>query len=123
MRHLVFAAALMAAPPAFAADNVTHGSAAVTASGQAVGNLAASGVQTVAGVSAVPLGVVGAGSAVVGESARVGGESLGGAGTDLTRAADQALTDAWGPLKVDDRVVVHPDPAPHVPYQTQKPTR
>ena len=28
-----------------------------------------------------------------------------------------------GPLKVDDRVVVHPDPAPKVPFNAQTPTR
>ena len=115
---LAITAALIASP-ALAADSVTHASAAVTASGQALGNLTASGIQAVGGVSAVPMGFAGGASQVVGIVAGAGGESLGGAGHDLQKAADQAIIDAWGPLKVDDRVVVHADPAPRVPFNAQ----
>jgi len=121
---LAITAALIAGPALAAdGDSVTHASAAVTASGQAIGNLTASGIQAVGGVSALPMGFAGGASQVIGIVAGAGGESLGGAGHDLQKAADQAITDAWGPLKVDDRVIVHPDPAPKVPYAPQPATR
>jgi hypothetical protein len=124
MRFIVLVASTaLLATPALAADSVTHASAAVTASGQAVGELATFGIQAVGGVSALPIGVAGGASQIVGAVVNVGGDSLGGAGNDLQRAADQAITDAWGPLRVDDRVVVRPDPAPKVPFNAQTPTR
>jgi hypothetical protein len=121
MRHLILAAALLTATPAFAADSVTHASAAVTASGQVVGNLSTAGIQAVRGVLALPMGVAGGASEVVGTIANAGGESLGQAGTGLQKSADEAIEDAWGPLKVDDRIVLRPDPAPAVPYGPTKP--
>ena len=120
---MITPAAALLAPAALAPDSATHASAAVTASGQAVGELATFGIQAVGGVSAVPIGVAGGASQMVGAVANAGGDSLGGAGHDLQKAADQAIVDAWGPLKVDDRVVVHPDPAPKVPFNAQTPAR
>ena len=124
MRFIVLmTTATLSASPALAADSVTHASAAVTASGEAVGEFATFGIQAVGGVSALPMGVAGGASQIVGAVTNVAGDSLGGAGNDLQRTADQAIINAWGPLKVDDRVVVHPDPAPKVPFNAQTPSR
>jgi hypothetical protein len=125
MQHVVRISAALAlvGGPAFAADSVEHASQAATYSVAGVAHLAASGIEAVGGIVAVPLGVAGGVSQVVGGIARVGGESLEAAGLDAEAAANQALTDSWGPLSVDDRVIVRPDPAPQVPYQAQKAAR
>jgi hypothetical protein len=113
------ATAALAAGPALAADSATHASAAVTASGQAVANLAEAGIQTIAGTVALPVGVAGGLSEATGQVAAASGESLKGSGGAMRKSADQAIEDAWGPLKVDDRIVVKPDPKPAVPYAPQ----
>ena len=111
---LLTLAAAMIAAPAFAQDSVTNGSAAGSAASEVVTHLAASGVQTAVGVSAVPASVAGTASVV-------GGASAAGAGSAVSGAAGASADLAsGGPLKVDDRVVVSPDPAPAVPYDTQK---
>ena len=43
------------------------------------------------------------------------------AADSASEAAGASSDAASGPLKVDDRVVVSPDPAPAVPYDVQKP--
>jgi hypothetical protein len=112
-------ALLLLATPAFAQDSVQETSAAGTASSEVATHLTASGVKTAVGVSAVPV-VIGGSVAAVGGSTAVqsGAASLGVAdgASDAARASGAA---ASGPLKVDDRVVVSPDPAPHVPYDTK----
>jgi hypothetical protein len=118
---LALTAALAAGPmivPAEAhADSFQHSAAASEAASETIANLAAAGIETVAGAVALPLAVVGGASMLAGESARAGGEVLAGAGTAMTDAAAEVLEETWGaPLSVDDRVVVNPAPAPTVPY-------
>jgi hypothetical protein len=117
---LPISAALIAAAfsgPALAQAS-TDASGASGAGSQAVGLLTASGVKTAIGVSAVPVsvGAVGAsGVAVAGASvARV----AGGGASQMAHAAGSMSETA---LKVDDTVVVAPDPAPKAPYQAQPP--
>ena len=119
---LAFAAAL-AASPALAQDSAKDGSGALAAGSQAVTLLGASGVKTAVGVSAVPTSVAAAGVSAVGVGASgvatasgavADSASAGGAG--LSEAADQSAKAA---LKVDEEVVVAPDPAPKVPYQAK----
>lgn len=102
----------LAAGPALAQDSVQNGSAAVGAGSDAAGHLAASGVQTAVGASVVP-------TAAVGSVAVAGGASAMGTGLAASEAAGASANATTGPLKVDDKVVVSPDPAPNVPYQTQ----
>jgi hypothetical protein len=114
------AASLIAAAlcgPAFA-QSTADASGASGATSQAVGLLTASGVKTAVGVSAVPVsvGAVGAsGVAVAGVSV---GQVAGGAASQMAHAAGAMSETA---LKVDDTVVVTPDPAPKVPYKAQTP--
>jgi hypothetical protein len=123
MRHvIVIAAALtMVSAPALAQDSIEHVSKAAEASGAAVAHLTVAGVEAVSGVVALPLGIAGGASQAVGAIAQAGGESLQVVGVDSQRAADQALTDSWGPLAVDRRVIVRPDPPPQVPYAPGRP--
>lgn len=116
MRALMFVPIGLAlvAGPALAQDSVANASAAGGASSEVATHLAASGVQTVIGIAAVPASVVGAGS-------MVGGSALVGAGAGLSEAAGDSAGFASGPLKVDDKVVVSPDPAPAVPFDVAKP--
>jgi hypothetical protein len=110
---LTLATTLIAAP-AFAQDSLANGSAAGSAVSEVAAHLTASGVQTAVGVSAVPASVAGVASVA-------GGASVAGAGSAVSAAAGASADVAsGGPLKVDDRVVVSPDPAPAVPYDTQK---
>lgn len=123
MRALIFVSLglALAAGPALAQDSVANASAAGGASSEVVTHLAASGVQTVVGVAAIPASVVG-GASMVGGSAVVGaGAASVQAGAGLSEAAGDSAKFASGPLKVDDRVVVSPDPAPAVPYDVAKP--
>jgi hypothetical protein len=123
MRNLIFVSLglALAAGPAFAQDSVANASAAGGASSEVVTHLAASGVQTVVGVAAVPVSVVG-GASVVGGSAAAGvGAGSVQAGAGLSEAAGDSARFASGKLKVDDRVVVSPDPAPAVPYDVAAP--
>lgn len=107
-------AAAVVAAPALAQDSVANGSTAGSAASELVTHLAASGVQTVVGVSAVPASVAGTVSVA-------GGASVAGVGAGVSQAAGGSADAAsGGPLKVDDRVVISPDPAPAVPYDTQK---
>lgn len=116
MRALIFASLglALAAGPALAQDSVANASAAGGASSEVVTHLAASGVQTVIGVAAIP-------ASVVGGASMAGGSALVGAGAGLSEAAGDSAKFASGPLKVDDRVVVSPDPAPAVPHDVAKP--
>jgi hypothetical protein len=116
MRALPFVALALAAlaGPALAQDSAQHASAAVGGGSEVAGHLAASGVQTAVGVSAVPASVVGVASVAA-------GSAVAGVGAGVSEAAGGSAEFASGPLKVDDRVVVSPDPAPAVPYDAQKP--
>jgi hypothetical protein len=122
MRHVlkISAAFALVGAPALAQDSGQHVSAAANASGAALAHLTAAGVEVVGGVVALPLGVAGGASEAVGAIARIGGESLEAGGVASQVAADRALTDSWGPLTVDNRVIVRPDPAPQVPYAPRK---
>ncbi|CAN5793038.1 hypothetical protein BH11PSE1_BH11PSE1_24400 [soil metagenome] len=120
MRKLLpatLALALIAAP-AFAQDSATDASGASAATSQAVGLLASSGVKTAVGVSAVPASVVATGSVVAGSAVMASGAASVGVGG----AVSEAATDS-GRLVVDDKVVVSPDPAPAVPYNTPAPAK
>lgn len=102
------------AGPALAQDSVANPSAAGGASSEVAGHLTASGVQTALGVAAVPTSVAGTASVA-------GGSALAGAGSAVSEAAGASADASNSPLKVDDKVVVSPDPAPLVPYDVQKP--
>lgn len=111
----------LVAGPTLAQDSAANASAAAGASSEVVTHLAASGVQTVVGVAALPASVV-AGASVVGGSAAVGaGADSVKAGAGMSEAAGDSAKFASGKLKVDDRVVVSPDPAPAVPYDVAQP--
>lgn len=116
MRTLMLASTVLAlcAGPSLAQDSAAHASAAVGGSSEVAAHLTASGVQTVIGVSAVPASVAGAASVA-------GGSAVAATGSAVSEAAGASAEFASGPLKVDDRVVVSPDPAPAVPYDVQKP--
>jgi hypothetical protein len=111
----------LAAPPALAQDSAQNASAAGGASSEVATHLTASGVQTAIGVSAVPASVVGTASVAGGSAVAAGGSALAESGAGLSEAAGASANASSGPLKVDDRVVVSPDPAPKVPYDVQKP--
>jgi hypothetical protein len=113
---IVTAAACLAAGPALAEDSVGHASKAANASVAAVANLAAAGVEAVGGSVALPLALAGGLSEAV-------GETLTAVGTDARTGGEQLLRDSWGPLAVDERVIVRADPAPKVPYAAQRPAR
>jgi len=102
------------AGPALAQDSGANVSAAGGASSEAAAHLTASGVQTALAVSVVPASVVGTVSAA-------GGVTASAAGVVSVQGAQGSARAASGPLKVTDRVVVAPDPAPHVPYAAEKP--
>jgi len=114
----LLALSLLAAP-AFAQDSVQETSAAGGASSEVATHLTASGVKTAVGVSAIPVAVTGSVAAVGGSTAVVGGGASLGVAGGASNAAHASGAAASGPLKVDDRVVVSPDPAPKVPYDTK----
>ena len=114
---LVLAAAALCGP-AFAQDSAGDASGASGATSQAVGLLTASGVKTVVGVSAVPVSVAAVGVSGAGVASAAAGHVGLASGAGLSQAAGGS---ADASLKVDDRVVVAPDPAPKVPYQAQTP--
>jgi len=107
------------AAPAFAQDSVQETSAAGTASSEVATHLTASGVKTAIGVTAIPVLVGGSVAAVGGSTAMLGGAASLGVAAGASDAAHASGAVASGPLKVDDRVVVSPDPAPQVPYDTK----
>jgi hypothetical protein len=110
---LLLASAISA--PAFAQASTANASAAGAASSDVASHLAASGVQTALAASVVP-------ASVAGTVSTVGGASALGTGIASVQGAQSSANAASGsPLKVTDRVVVAPDPAPHVPYNTEKP--
>jgi hypothetical protein len=114
---LVLAAAALCGP-AFAQDSAGDASGASGATSQAVGLLTASGVKTAIGVSAVPVSVAAVGASGVAVAGASVGQVAGGAASELAHGAGN-MSEAS--LKVDDRVVVAPDPAPKVPYKAQTP--
>jgi hypothetical protein len=113
-----FAIAAVFSGPALAQDSGDASKASTEAS-QAAGVLAASGVRTAVGVSAVPVSVAAVGVLSVGGVSTAAGHVGAASGTDLSRAATDS---AKAGLHVDDAVVVAPDPAPRVPYQAQAAT-
>lgn len=110
----------LAAGPALAQDSVTYASRAAKDSVSAAANLTAAGVSAVGGVVALPLGLAGGASMAVGGSAQAAGSVASEVGADLVEGADQLLNDSWGPLKVDDKVIVTPDPAPQLDRKTER---
>jgi hypothetical protein len=110
------AAAVALCGPAFAQDSGADASGASAAGSQAAGLLAASGVKTAVGVSAVPVSAAAVGASGVGAVSAVAGHVGAASGANLSQAAGASANAA---LKVDDAVVVAPDPAPKVPYQVQ----
>jgi hypothetical protein len=115
-RLILTLAAAAFSGPAFAQDSAKDASGASGAASQAVGLLAASGVKTVVGVAAIPVSVAAIGASGAGAVSATAGHVGLASGANLSQAAG-ASADAS--LKVDDRVVVAPDPAPKVPYQAQ----
>lgn len=114
---VTLALALVAAP-AFAQDSATDASGASAAGSEAAGLLASSGVKTAVGVSAVPASVVATGSMAGGSAVMASGAASVGVGGAVSEAAADS-----GKLVVDDKVVVSPDPAPAVPYNTPAPAQ
>jgi hypothetical protein len=116
LTSLAFAATLSG--PALAQDSAADASGASVAASQAAGLLAASGLKTAVGVSAVPISLAAVGASGVGVASVAVGHVGVASGADLSRAADGSARAA---LRVDDTVVIVPDPAPKVPYQTPAP--
>ena len=105
---LLLAAAV--AGPAFAQDSTADASAASGAAAQSVSLLGASGVKTALAASVVAVSAAAVGASVVGGVALVAGAQL----NESAKASERTA------LKVDDAVIIAPDPAPKVPYQAQK---
>lgn len=108
------------ATPALAQGSIVHASNASAAASEAVGELTLAGVKTVGGAAALPLGIVGVASMGVGASATAGGSVLTEAGEGLAEVSGEALEAAWGPLDVDDAVVVRPDGPPTLKPKTDE---
>lgn len=125
MRILMIAACALAttAAPAVAQDSIAHASAAGAGSSEVAGHLGASGVQAVVGVAALPISVAAAGSAAGGSTVLAAGAGSVAAGAGLSEAAAASADFASGPLQVDEKVVVSPDPMPTIPYNAQTPSR
>ncbi|HEY0435677.1 MAG TPA: hypothetical protein VGC92_03505 [Phenylobacterium sp.] len=104
------------AGPALAQDSGADASNASGAASQAVGLLGASGIKTALAVSAVPASVAAVGVSTVGAVSTAAGHVGAASGADLSQAAGAS---ARAGLRVDDVVVIAPDPAPKVPYQRQ----
>jgi hypothetical protein len=104
--------------PALAQDSTADASGASGAASQAVGLLTASGVKTAIGVSALPVSVAAVGVSGAGAVSLAAGHVGVASGANLLQAAGASANAA---LKVDDAVVLAPDPAPKVPYQAQTP--
>ena len=118
LAYLAVVAALgLGASTASAQDSVGDTSAALTASVNLGGDLAASGVRTVAAASVLPASTAAVGSGVAGSVAGgvVGGVMTTGANGMLRVTGDLAKF-AAGPLPVSRDIVVAPQPVPHVPY-------
>jgi hypothetical protein len=119
---LVAAIALSTAGAALAQDSVANGSTALKASGEGTGALAASGVQTATAASVVPASGVAVGSMAAGSVAELGGKIAMRSAAGMSQAAGDSATAANGPLPVAKEVIVAPQPAPKVPYDTAAPT-
>jgi hypothetical protein len=113
-------AAAMLCGPAFAQDSAADASAASGHASEAAGLLAAAGVKTAVGVSALPVSVAAVGVSIAGGASTAVGHVGVASGADLSQAAHASAHTA---LRVDDTVVVAPDPLPKVPYQAQAPRR
>lgn len=114
------AAALLCATPALARTDSSY-AAASEQSAQAAAALAEAGVKTVTGLAAVPLGVAGLGSAAVGSTAEGVADVSNAAAADFSQAGVDAVGFATSPLTVTDTVVLAPQPAPNVPFETTPP--
>ncbi|HEY2753910.1 hypothetical protein [Phenylobacterium sp.] len=113
---VAIAAAVAISGPVFAQDSGQDASGASAAGSQAVGLLAASGVKTAVGASALPVSVAAVGVSGAGAVSTAAGHVGAASGADLSQAAGASANTA---LKVDDTVVISPDPAPKVPYKAQ----
>ena len=121
MRVLSIATLALAASGAQAQDSTANASAGGGASSEVAGHLTASGVQAVVGVAALPVSVAAGASVVGGSAVATAGAGSAAVGGGLSEAAGDSADFASGPLKVDDKVVVSPDPMPAVPYNAQMP--
>jgi len=93
-------------------DSFNHAAKASDGASGVVGNLTASGVEAAVGASAIPVILAGGVSVVAGGSAAVTGSAVANSDGARVKSTDESVTQTWGPLKVDDKVVVAPDPAP-----------
>ena len=119
MRVLLITAAglsLLAAAPAMADDSVQNLSTVVEQSGKTAALLAESGIKATAGVLAAPIALTGLVASAIGEASTASGGAL----ENGARGADRFARE---PLKVDNDVIVAPQPAPKVPFQAQAPRR
>jgi len=80
-------------------------------------------MQTATAASVVPASGVAVGSLAVGSVAAVGGKIAMRSATGMSQAAGDSATAANGPLPIAKDVIVAPQPAPKVPYNTPAPTQ
>ena len=113
---VAIALATFAVGPALAQDSGADASNASGAASQAAGLLTASGIKTALAVSAAPVSVAAVGVSTAGAVSTAAGRVGAASGADLSQAAGAS---AKAGLRVDDAVVIAPDPAPKVPYQAQ----
>ena len=103
-------------------DSVGDTSAASGASVDLGGDLAASGVRTVAAAAIVPASTAASGSAVAGSvTGGVAGQAMFTGAKGMLDVTGQLAKFAQGPLPVTREVVVSPQPVPHLPYAAQAP--
>lgn len=125
MRSLLISAAagliLFGAAPAFADDSLQNLSTVVEQSGKTTALLAESGLKATVGVLAAPIGLAGSAAGVVGSAAVTVADGSLASGEALGHGAEGGLRFAREPLKVDNDIVVAPQPAPKVPYNPQAP--
>jgi hypothetical protein len=120
MKRMTFFAAILLlwAGAARAQDSMDHAARATSGLFQAGGDLAASGVQMAVSVAVIPVGAAGLGSAAAGSTAATAGRVLDHTAQDMSTAAGESAA-VNAPLPVTRRVIVAPQPPPHVPYDAQ----
>ena len=93
-----------------AQDSGRNASVASEESGEAVSALAESGMKIAVGVSVFPVGSVAVGASVAGSALIAAGDASAAIAAESTAFSSE-------PLRVDDEVIVAPQPAPNVPYR------
>ena len=119
---LLASALVSLAGAAGAQDSVGDTSAASGASVNLGGDLAASGVRTVAAAAVLPASTAASGSAVAGSvTGGVAGQAMFAGAKGMLDVSGRLARFAQGPLPVSRDVVVAPQPVPRLPYAAQAP--